>query len=201
MYLWRSAQRLGISRQEGSAAVSLSPFVRTCHTGSGYGSSRASQNCKITLPGTNIAGFTETTEVIRRFWQNIAPACKQVHICYKLPPPMDGYESMYNYDAWVDSGKLAFKATQKTHGSTAETAIWFLMRWQKRDYGLKCEQIQREFIFEALAHPSQRMHVFLEDLRIKRWCLVRGLPGLNAGASDSAMIGNTQTTSACRIAS
>ena len=41
--------------------------------------------------------------------KNTAPTCEQVYLWFKLQPPVEGYESRYNYDASVESDRLTFK--------------------------------------------------------------------------------------------
>ena len=91
-------------------------------------------------------------------------ACREVHRCWQIPEPAEGYVQAYSYSFWTQSDRMQFKAGQNAHSSDADVSLWFLVRRQKGDLGLRGEQTFQAFLFEQMSRAKLRQHVFMEDL-------------------------------------
>jgi hypothetical protein len=95
----------------------------------------------------------------------VAHACWHIHNVWGLEQPQQGYELVYSLTAWMQSGRFQFKSGQNAHGSNVEVSLWFLVRRQEADQGLRGEQTYSAYVFEQSTRATLRQHVFLEDLR------------------------------------
>ena len=95
----------------------------------------------------------------------VGDACGHVHTLWGIAEPPEGSALAYSLTAWMQSGRFQCKAAQNAHGSDVDVSLWFLVRRQKLDAGLRGEQTHSAFVFEQSTRATLRQHIFVEDLR------------------------------------